>query len=222
VHPARPVGGDFAHRRCEPRDGTACAPPSTGAIADDRRASGSTKSQSDGIVRRPGAEVSASRPKTTSALSVRHGAGPGRRHPRWRRSTRSSGSRRPSRSPIQGGHGYPAVAVAPNPLNRASTIFPCSRHGQGESCIRLFDAQGRLVHRSRFSMSPWPFRVCTQSARRRRHDGGPALPSGIYYLPHRDRGRRRDRAGIDLEMSISGKPWSERVSHREHVSASDT
>ena len=45
---------------------------------------------------------------------------------------------------IQGVGGHPAVAFAPNPLNRASTISVLTSR-PGRILLRLFDAQGRLV-----------------------------------------------------------------------------
>ena len=79
---------------------------------------------------------------------------------------------------VQGVGGYPAVAVAPNPLNPSAKISVLTSR-PGRMVVRLFDAQGRLVrvvldepmaapgvHEARIGEGPM---------------GGTPLPSGIYF-----------------------------------------
>jgi hypothetical protein len=79
---------------------------------------------------------------------------------------------------VQGAGPYPAVAVAPNPLNPSAKISVLTSR-PGRMAVRLFDAQGRLVrvvldepmaapgvHEARIGEGPM---------------GGTPLPSGIYF-----------------------------------------
>jgi PKD domain-containing protein/VCBS repeat protein len=79
---------------------------------------------------------------------------------------------------IQGVHGYPAVAVAPNPLNRASMISVLTSR-PGRILLRLFDAQGRLV---RVVLDEPMTPPGVHEARVGEGAMGSAsLPSGIYF-----------------------------------------
>jgi hypothetical protein len=78
---------------------------------------------------------------------------------------------------IQGTGGFPAVAVAPNPLNRASTISVLTSR-PGRISLRLFDAQGRLV---RVIFDDPMAAPGVHEARLGDGPAGAALPSGIYF-----------------------------------------
>jgi len=135
--------------------------------------------------------VSASRPKTYERSFSPSRAGPGSTSPSMARSTPELGSPPTFRS-------HPGGAWVPCGRGRAqsveSSVDDLRAHVTARANLASpVDAQGDSF--AWFSMSPWPIPGVHEARVGEGTMGATALPFRNLFLPHRDRGRRRDRGG---------------------------